>query len=341
MVKLKKLIALSLAMVIAFSFAGCSTSKSGTYVTSSDGKKLFVVRMPTQTGFNEFDVADELGYFKEEGIQIKYTGILNANTTEVQAVLTDNDDVFTNHPSSVIRARLAGAKIKIVAPGMVDNKEFVHMDYIVKTDGNIKSVEDVKNIIKTRKIKWAVSGTDTCTDIIASEWAKQNGIDPKKSINFVIMDDSQQEQAIKQGLVDIGCLHPPFIKKAQNDGGTTSLFTSFDVVKGPAGGSSIRGFSEKFIKEHPDVVAGFTKAIVKAHHWINAHQQQAINIIAKRLKMDPKNVNSFYYDECNYVQKAYIQKWIDMMVDSGSLQSNTVNATDLYTNENNPWHKQQ
>lgn len=343
MIKLKstkKIIAIGLAVLSIFSFVGCGAKSASNYVTSSDGKKLFVLRMPTQTGFNEFDIADELGYFKEEGIQLKYTGLLH-DTTEVQSVLTNNNDVFTNHPSSVVRARLAGAKIKIVAPGMVDNAKLVHMDYIVKEDGPIKNVQDVKNIIKTRKIKWAVSSTDTCTDIIASEWAKQNGINPKNDINFVVMPDDQQEQSVKQGIVDIGCLHPPFIKKAQNDGGTKSLFTSFDVVKGPAGGSSIRGFSEKFIKEHPEVVTGFIKAIDKAHHWINANPDKAIQIIAKRLNMKPENVNTFYYDETDYVQKEYIQTWINMMVDTGSLEKDKVKAEDLYTNALNPYHKEQ
>ncbi|SMC25166.1 ABC-type nitrate/sulfonate/bicarbonate transport system, substrate-binding protein [Clostridium acidisoli DSM 12555] len=336
---MKKILPIGIAIMISLSFIGCS-SKSDNYVKTSDGKKLFVVRMPTQTGFNEFDIADELGYFKEEGIQLKYTGLLNADTSEVQSVLTGNNDVFTNHPSTVVRAILAGAKIHIVAPGMVDNQKFVHMEYIVKDGGPVSTVEDFKKVAATRKIKWAVSSTDSCPDIIALEWAKQNKIS-KDKINFVIMPDEQQEQAIKQGAVDIGCLHPPYGKKAKNDCGTKDLFTSYDVVKGPAGGSSIRGFSDKFIKAHPEVVKGFTKAIVKAHHWINTHQQQAIAIEAKRLKMKPENMSIFWYDETNYIQKAYIQTWINMMVDDGSLKKDQVKATDIYTNANNPYHTAQ
>lgn len=336
---IKKIVPIGIALIMALGIGGCS-SKSDNYVTDSSGKKLFVLRMPTQTGFNEFDIADELGYFKAQGIQLKYTGLLNADTSEVQSVLTDNNDVFTNHPSTVVRAVLAGAKIHIVAPGMVDNKNFVHMEYIVKDGGPVSTVEDFKKVAATRKIKWAVSGTDSCPDIIALEWAKQNHI-TKDQINFVIMPDEQQEQAIKQGSVDIGCLHPPYGKKAKNDGGTKDLFTSYDVVNGPAGGSSIRGFSDKFIKAHPEVVKGFTKAIVEAHHWINTHQQQAINIEAKKLKMKASNMSIFWYDETNYVQKSYIQTWINMMVDDGGLKKGQIKATDIYTNANNPYHSAQ
>lgn len=318
----------SLVLVASLSLTGCSSSKETASNSSDDN--LFEVKMASQTGFNEYDVATALGYFKEEGIKIKYTGVLQAGTSEIQTVVTGVNDVFQNHPSSVAKAVLAGAKIKIVSPGMVDNANFVHMDYMVKADGPIQSAADVKN----KKVKVAVSGTGSCGDLIALEWAKKNGV-PEENLEFVLMPEAQQEQAVQLGQVDVANLHPVSYKKAHADGLKT-LFTSWEVVGSPAAGSSIRGFSEKFINEHPDVVKGFIRALYKAHVYINSHQKESIEIVAKALDKDPSSLATFWYDENKTVQDSYVQKWLDLMIAHGQLKADDpIKASDIYTNEYN------
>ncbi|MDP4145090.1 MAG: ABC transporter substrate-binding protein [Bacillota bacterium] len=327
----KRIISLvSLVVLVLASFTGCGASSKDT-TADKGGKKLFPIRVATQTGFNEFDVATALGYFKEEGIEIKYTGVLQAGTSEVQTVVAGSNDVFTGHPSTVAKAVLAGAKIKIVSPGMVDNANFVHMDYMVRKDGPIQSAEDLKK----RKVKVAVAGTGSCSDLIALEWAKKNGI-PEENLEFVLMPEAQQEQAVTQGLVDIANLHPVSYKKAHADGKLKTLFTSWEVVGSPAAGSSIRGFSDKFIKEHPDVVRGFIRALYKAHVYINSHQKESIDIVAKALDKDPSTLATFWYDENKKVQDSYVQTWLDLMKAHGQLKStDSIKASDIYTNEYN------
>lgn len=326
----KRIISLvSLLLVALIAFTGCG-SKSKDTTASNGEKKLFPVKIATQTGFNEFDVATALGYFKEEGIEIQYTGALQPGTSEVQTVVAGANDVFTGHPSTVAKAVLAGAKIKIVSPGMVDNANFTHMDYMVKADSPLKTAEDVKN----RKIKIAVAGTGSCSDLIALQWAKKNGI-PAENIEFILMPEAQQEQAVTQGLVDVANLHPVSYKKAHADGLRT-LFTSWEVVGNPAAGSSIRGFSEKFIKENPEVVKGFVRALYKAHVYINSHQKESIDIVAKALDKDPSSLAVFWYDENKKVQDSYVQTWLDLMIAHGQLKaSDPIKASDIYTNDYN------
>lgn len=339
---LRLVLAVGLCVALVFSFAGCAKKSAAAedasrYVTVN-GKKLFLLRIPTQTGYNEFDIAIAEGYLAENGIQVKYTGVLKAGVSDVQSVIEGDNDIFTNHPVTVAQAIEGGAKIHIIAPGMVDNSTLVHMDYFVKKGGPIQTVADLKaQIAKGNKIKVAVSGTDTCTDLVANEWFKQNGVS-KNDITYVIQDDSQIEQSVAQGLVDIGCLHPPFIKKAQIDGELNSLFTSYDAVKGPAGGASIRGVSDAFAAKYPQVVTGFIKAIDEAHHFINDNPDKANAIEAKDLNMPLNQVAPFYYDPTDWVQKSYIQTWINMMVDDGIAKTGEFKPTDLYTNKYNPYH---
>jgi sulfonate transport system substrate-binding protein len=303
-----------------------------TSVLFADDKKLFTIRMPTQTGFNEFDVADELGYFKEEGLQLKYIGIIPDTGRAIQACITNNNDVFTDHPNSVVKAKLAGVKVIIISPGMVDHPVLNHMNYFVKADGSFQTADDIRK----KPIKVAVSGINSCTDLIALEWARINNV-PTDNLQFVIMPDDQQEQALKQGLIDLADLHPPFIKKIQIDGGAKSLFNSWQVVGSPAGGSSIRGVSEKFAKEHPNELKGFVKSLIRAHHWINANQQEAIKIIAKRLGQDPAKMTTFFYDENDWIQDSYIQAWISAMERQKQIENGKIKPSDIYTNAFNPY----
>jgi sulfonate transport system substrate-binding protein len=299
---------------------------------SADDKELFTIRIPTQTGFNEFDIADELGYFKEEGLQIKYIGLINDSGKAIQATVTDNSDVFTGHPNTVVKAKLAGVKVIIVAPGMVDHPVLNHMNYFVKDGGAFQAADDIRK----KPVKFAVSGINSCTDLIALEWARINKV-PAENLQFVIMPDDQQEQALKQGLVDIIDLHPPFIKKMQMDGGAKTIFTSWEVVGTPAGGSSIRGFAEKFVKAHPKEVGGFIRAIVRAHHWINANQDEAIKILSKRLGQDPAKMTTFWYDENDWVLDSFMQAWISAMERQNQIEKGKVKPSDIYTNEYNPY----
>jgi ABC-type nitrate/sulfonate/bicarbonate transport system substrate-binding protein len=330
--KMKKIITAVFLVTLLLIVGGCSNKTAGT--TTPGGKQLFTLRLPSQSSFSELIVADQLGYFKDEGIQIKWVGLLNG-TNEVESVVTGSTDVFTNHADTVVKYILGGAKIKIVAPGIVDSPKFHHMDYLSSANGP-KSWQD----FLTHKYKVGMSGTDTCSDLILYKWLASHNI-PQSQVDIVVLPDPQLEEALKLGQVDVACFHPPFNQTALADG-FKELFSSYDVVQGPAGGASIRGFSDQFIQQHPDVVAGFTVALVRAHHWINAHQQQAIQMNADYLKVAPQNLGIFWYDDTNWVQDSYMQWWVSSMKEVGQLKpGQDIQASDIYTNAYNPYYTHQ
>ncbi len=303
----------------------------------SGAKKLFPVRIQSQTGFNEFFIAEELGYFKEEGIQIRYIGILRPGT-ELATVVSDNNDVFMNHPNSVALAVLAGAKIKIVSPGMVDDPRYPHMIYLIRKAGAIRSAEDIRG--SKRKVKVAVSSFNSCTDLLFLEWLSQVKI-PAAKAEFIVMPDKEQEQALEQGLVDVITLHPAYYQRALNNPKLAELFNTWQVTKNPGGGASIRGFSEKFIRAHPEVVRGFVRALARSRKWINANQAQSIAIVSRRLGLKPEDVTVFWYDENDYIEESYMQIWFDMMIRHGQLQKGRLKPSDIYTNDYNPYYTKQ
>lgn len=299
------------------------------------GTKLFTIKSQTQVGFVEYFIAEDLGYFKEEGIQLEYVGILQPGT-EIPSVVSGNVDIFTGHPNTVARAILAGAKIKIVAPGMVDNPTYPHMIYFVKKGSKVQSAEDIRQL--KRKVKVAVSSINSCTDLLFYEWLTQNRLKESKA-EFVIMPDKQQEQALEQGLVDVATLHPAYWKRALENKKLTQLVSTWEITKSPGAGASIRGFSETFLQKHPNEVRGFVRALIKSHKWINSHLEEAIEINARHLGLKPEDVTAFWYDENDYIQDSYINEWFKMMIKHGQLKKGVLKPSEIYTNDYNPYYK--
>lgn len=325
----RKIACLLVLLLTVFSLAGCAAKTTEKNQNSAgESKKLFTLRVPTQTTFNETDIADELGYFREEGIEIKYTGVVKPGT-DIQTVASgDNDAFISGHPNNVAQARLAGVKVLAVAPGMVDNPDFPHVRYLVKEDSPIKSLKDIVG----KKV--SISSYGVCSDGYLKLWLKQNNL--PQNVEWVVLPTAgQQEQSLKQGLIDVTTSHPPYAGVALSDGGVRQIATSYDIVKTPAAGLSVRGFSEQFIKEHPDVVRGFCRALAKVHPWINAHHKEAIEIIAKRLNLPAEKVNQsvFWYDEHKAIEPSYIETWFKISQDIGLWKEGDIKPTDIYTNE--------
>lgn len=327
MLKIKVVISFILLLSILL-IAGCGKNEEKT--SAGSGEKLFKIRVVTQTGFNETQIAEDLGYFREEGIEIEYTGVLKPGITEYQLIAQGINDAFIGgHPPNVAQARLAGIKVLAVAPGMVDNEKFPHVRYLVKEDSPIKTLNDINN----KKV--AITSTSACTDGYIKYYLKHNNLDDK--VQWVTLPNpGQQEQSLVQGLVDMATSHPPYAGIAVKQGGVRQIATSWDILKDPSAGLSVRGFTEDFIKKNPEVVKGFCKAMYKARVWINSHQEEAKAIIAKRLDLKAEDLSVFWYDEHKSIEQAYIETWFGIAEDLGFWKKGEIKPTDIYVNDYAP-----
>ena len=132
--------AVIIAGAAAFGLAGCKGKKQA--AQDSGGK--FKLRAVTQTTFSETIIADRLGFFADEGIEIEYVGALGRGITQFQAIELGEIDVFTQgHLTSVGQARLAGIKVKAVSPGFIDDPDNPHVLYLVREDSPLRSLDDL------------------------------------------------------------------------------------------------------------------------------------------------------------------------------------------------------
>jgi ABC-type nitrate/sulfonate/bicarbonate transport system substrate-binding protein len=339
----RKTFALLLVFVLAVTMIGCGNEKekqgtstdSGSASASDAGSgataesEPFTLRAVTQTTFSETIIADRLGFFEDEGIKIEYIGTLGQGVSQYQALEQGDIDVFTQgHLTDVTQARLAGLSPVAVAPGFVDDPDNPHVTYLVAEDSDIRSIADFAG----KKIGVG-QASSVCLDGFIKKYFKENGLDAS-TIEFVVLPQAgQPEQAVVNGQIDVTTSHTPFAGVALAAGGVRKVGSSFDIVKDPAAGLAVRGFSEEFIQEHPDVVQGFVNATYRARLFMNANPEYSKTVGAEYLELAPEDVSSNSFSEAKNITPEDAKLWFDMSEDLGFWKNGEITADEVYTAE--------
>lgn len=291
-------------------------------------REKFVVRYPNITWFDPVYVADEKGWFAEEGLELQWVGEVPAAQL-VTAVATRSVDFANRMTPMVLTARAGGGKVKIIAAGAQTTPERPHMKYLVAPKSPITSVKDLKG----KKV--GINSFGACSEYVLKVLLERNGLG--KDVEFVVVPDANQEQALTQGLIDVGVLHSPYYEKVVKTGVGRELFSDYAVDQGISG--MLPYFvNEDFAREHPEVVRKFVKVLVRASDWTNEHHDEAGLIFAKRRGLDPQYASSWsYYPHGLVPGDAVVQWWIDLLVKEGKLKAGQIVASDVYTNEYNPF----
>lgn len=315
------------------SSSGTTTSASATSDTKAE-QELKEVKTWTRKDCTlaPFLVADKLGYFKEQGIKIVYTGETQP-PQRVASILNGNNDVGSAHPNTLAIARAGGAEIKgvvrsiIEPPASILDIHLQHMWWVSNKNGPIKKIEDIKNA--KGKVKIGTLLRNACIDYLTNKIIAKYNI-PKDKIEWITMPDNEQVLALKKGLIDIATPHPPFYKATEDTGIANILITSRQVG-GENAGTYTYYFSDKFIKEHPAEVKAFVIAIKKAERWINDNKEQANKWVEAEIGV-PVTANHYYSPTGEIIDKD-IQEWIDGSEASGAIPKGKIKVSDIITHD--------
>ncbi|MCE7699692.1 MAG: ABC transporter substrate-binding protein [Methanobacterium paludis] len=284
-------------------------------------------------------VGVEKGYFKKYGLNFVNKGQIKW-ADQPAALASGQINVYDGHPNKLIDLLQSGAKVKGVAvsgaePTVGGNKvDEDHMHWLVSENSTLNTAADIKAREQSgNKVKVAVGDRSDCGDLEFDAWLRSNNL-TKDDITYVVLPDPQQEQALKQGQIDIATLHPPFYKKAEADGGVRIFLNSYQAF-GPAAGLTLVVFTDDYISKYPGTVRDFINAYKDGERWINNNRDEAGNITAKDIGL-PYTSNVHYYSDSGAIDstvKGYLQQWIDAMVADGDIKQGQYKPEDLYTTE--------
>lgn len=202
--------------------------------------------------------------------------LFQANPERFQAYLAGELDGGTAPGLSVIFARAQGVDIKVVA-GIcqeVISKEWFNTTYMVKDDGPIKSVRDLKGGTV------AVVGIKTATDLWARAGVLNAGLVPDRDVKFVPMAFPAIGTAVRTNKVGMGVFVEPFYSVEKAKGGLRPLFTAAEAL-GYDHELLDLWFGEKFLKAHPDVVRAFLADYIATTRYYLANKAEAKRDIHK------------------------------------------------------------
>jgi len=182
--------------------------------------------------------------------------LFQANPERFQAYLAGELDAGTAPGLAIIFGRSQGMDFKIVA-GVCQEAaggQYFTTVYMVKDDGPIKSVKDLKGGTI------GVVGIRTATDL----WARAGLL----NAGLVIGD------AVRTGKVSAGTFVEPFYSAEMAKGGLRKLFTATEALGYDHELLDIF-FSEKFLKANPDAVRAFLADYVAVTKYYLANTEQA------------------------------------------------------------------
>lgn len=285
-----------------------------------------VVKLPdafVATTVSSFYIADELGFFRDEGIKPEFVGVVPSPQL-VAAVMAGKVDVGGAHANRTIAGISAGAKIQAVVSQTETTQEKPHMVFVTLASSPIHKPQD---LLGKRLAIMAFGG---CNEYTPYEYLRKNGVaDPKGKLQIVTTPPGKELDALRRGSVDFAGVHMD-PKDVQRLGGLRILFTDFDIW-GTTGGATPLYFSTKFIKEKPDLVRRFVKAIARTNNWINANPEKAEQIHAKRMKVDPSIVTANHFVPNGLIKEDSIQLWIDILNHYHEIKPELKTAS-IYTN---------
>jgi ABC-type nitrate/sulfonate/bicarbonate transport system substrate-binding protein len=324
------------AVIFALALGACSRKKAETLteVTNAAGNKVYQVKTWSKldcTGA-PFFVGEKMGFFRDNGIEVIYTGETQV-PARVASILNGDNNIGDTHPNELAIAREGGADIRgfarsiIEPPPGVDDPHLQHMWWITRADSPIKTPEDIKNYNGVLKIQMIVR--NACMDFNTDKLIENYNI-PRSRFEYITMPDIEGIQALKAGLIDIAIPHPPFYRVAE-DMGANILATSRSL-RGENGGTYLYYASDDFIKNNAEALGRFVRAIKQAERWANENPVQTAKWTEEAIGI-PVEANH-YYSATGAINDGHIQEWIDGAKQAGVLEQNAkVQVRDIVTHQ--------
>ncbi|MQY29366.1 ABC transporter substrate-binding protein [Nocardia aurantia] len=330
----RTLYALLTLCLIAGTVAACGKGGSG---ATADGKSI--LRYQGSTGqVGAFELAADLGYFSK--IQLHWEGDTTSGPANIQAAATKQIEFGSAFNGAVVKLSAGGAPITSVLSSYgADQDSFT--GYFVRDDSGIKSARDLIG----KKV--GVNTLGAHHEFITREWLHQQGLsEPEiKQVQLVVLPPVSTEEALRKGQIDVAALGSVFRETAVARGGIHSLYTDKDLFGQFDYGTYV--FRKDYIAAHQDAVRDFVQGTARAIRWAQVTPRDQVvarftDIISKRGRNENLDLLKWYRSTGipapgGVIADKEIQIWIDWLVRNGELPQGKYRATDLYTNQYNPY----
>ncbi|MDV4151136.1 MetQ/NlpA family ABC transporter substrate-binding protein [Clostridium sp. AL.422] len=244
--KLKKLLTTFMTLAMIGTMAGCAKTEE---IQETETSTLRIGAMGS-IDIVPMVIADEKGYFKEEGLDVDLQVFKAAKDRDAALQAGELDGVLADEVAISIYQN-SGIDMKITG---TTNGSWT---LVVGKDSGIEKLEDLKGK------KMGIS-EHTMIDYLADYIATENGVDTKDVEKVAIPAMPARLEALKNNQIDAAILPAPFNDTAVADGGKELAYIdNADIM------ISVIGFLQDVITNKPDDIKKFYNAYNKAVEYMN------------------------------------------------------------------------
>jgi len=255
---------LTAALILVTFITACARATQPTTIRVAVGGQTQFIYLP-------LTLADQLGYFKDEGLSVQISD-LRGGSEALAALIGGSVDIVTGFYEHTIRARAQGKHLVMVNlfdryPGLV----------LMVGKQHLHEVHSIKDLVGKPV---GVTAPGSSTDQLVKYILRQNQLNPQ-SIPVVTGGISTMLAALVQDRVWAGVTVDPLASKLERDGIARVLYDTrtekgtLEIFGGPwpAGGFYT---SSDFIQQHRPVVQSMVNAGVRALRYLKQHSAEEV-----------------------------------------------------------------
>lgn len=325
------------AVVALLTLSSLATACGSSETTTADGKT--VLRYQGSTGQVTYpELAENLGYFDK--VSLQWVGDTTSGPQDIQSAATGQTEFGGAFNGAVVKLAAAGAPITSVIGYYGADKE-TYAGYFVVDGSPITSARDLIG----KKVGMNTLGAHH--EFLVREWLAEQGLTPDeiKQVELIVVPPVNTEEALRQGQIDVGTMSGVFRETAVQRGGIHPLFTDESLFGAFTYGTYV--LRNDFIAKNKDAAADFVQGTARAIRWAQTTPREQVidkfkSIINARGRNENTNLVEYYKSTSiagpgGVIADKEIQTWIDWLVRNGELDKDKLKASDIYTNEFNPY----
>jgi len=211
-------------------------------------------------------VAEQLGYFKDEGLDLKISDFAGG-AQSLRAVVGGSADVVAGAYEHTIN--MQAQKQALIAFVQMGRLPQISVGIATTKAASYRSPRDLKGL------KVGVSAPGSSTNILFNYFISRDGLKPNDVAVIGVGTGAGAIAALKNGQIDAISNADPIMTKLEQDG-AIKVIADWRTVKGTEetfGGqlpAAALYAPVRFVRENPNSIQALTTAIVRANRWVAA-----------------------------------------------------------------------
>lgn len=286
---------------------------------------LPVVRYVNFHVYDPVYVAIDKGFFADRGVDVQVVGDVLAGPTAIQAVASGSAEAGLSSVPALVNANAAGLPVQGIADIQTTLAGQPLQRWYVRKDSPIRTLSDVAGHT------YAVNLWKSSFHYTSLRALQDAGVD-SSSVTFQLLSFPDQINALLAGEVDIIGLIPPYqgYLLAEHGDEVRELWNDYDYY-----GSkhvSLIFVNRLWAQYNPQTAAAFALSVSDAIEWIEEHQEEAAQIIAKYTGIDSAAVGEYHFTPGGEVRPADVDYWLSWMKEKGEITADWLTPSDVATN---------